>query len=147
MEAHQAAADAIGLTLQRFPVRSAEDIAVALSTMDKEHADAIFVVPNGVVATEVDRILRCAAERRLPTAFPIPRPVERGGFLSYCPSIAELLSRVAALADRILKGANPADLPFEYPTRFELTINLKTARALGIRLPQAVLLRADRLIE
>ena len=82
----------------------------------------------------------------MPTAFPNPWPVERGGLLSYAPNVSDTLRRTAVLVDKILSGANPADLPFEYPTRYDLTINLKTANALGIILPQSVLLRADRLM-
>ncbi len=147
LTAQQAAASVLGLAFRKFPVGSTGDLAAALSTMDKGHFDAIVIAPNGVLAVEVGRILRFAAERRLPMAFPISWPVERGGLLSYSPSVADLLTRVAALADRILNGTKPADLPFEYPTRYELAVNLKTARALGIELPQAVRVRIDRIIE
>ena len=92
------------------------------------------------------RILDFAMAHRLPTTFPTPWPVERGGFLAYATN-PSFVTRVAGFVDRVLRGAKPGDLPFEYPTRFDLTINLKTAKAFGIKLPQAVLLRADRLIE
>ncbi len=147
VEANQVAADAIRLELRPFPVRSPEDIATALARIEKERIDAIWVAVNGVISPEIARIVKYAAERRLPTGFTTQWPVERGGLLSYGPNISDALRRTAALVDKILKGANPADLPFEHPTRFELTINLKTAKALGIKLPQSVLLRADRLIE
>jgi putative ABC transport system substrate-binding protein len=147
LAAHQVAADAIRLELRQFPVSSPEEIGDALTSMGKERVDGIFVVPSGVIAAEIARILRYATDRRLPTAFPNPWPVERGGLLSYAPNIASGLRGIAVLVDKILRGAKPADLPFEYPTRYDLTINLKTANALGINLPQPVLLRADRLIE
>jgi putative ABC transport system substrate-binding protein len=146
-EAFQVAANAIGFEMRRFPVRSPEDIAAALTSMEKEGVDALWVVPGGVLAPEIARILTYATERRLPTGFPNPWPVERGGLLSFGPNPSDMLRRVAGIVDKILRGANPADLPFEYPTRYELTLNLKTAKALGIKFPQTVLLRADRLIE
>ena len=147
LEASQVVADSIRLELRRFPVRNREDIAVALTSMNKEGVDALWVTPSGVIAPEIARILTYAAERRLPTGFSLPWAVERGGLLSYAPNLPEVLVRGTALVDKILNGANPGDLPFEYPTRYDLTINLKTANALGIKIPQMVLLRADRLIE
>jgi putative tryptophan/tyrosine transport system substrate-binding protein len=133
--------------VRRFPVRGAQDIAAALNLIEKEGVDAIKQGGGPAVTAEIPRILAFATEHRLPTVFLFPGPVERGGLLSYAPILTEYGDRAAVLVDRILKGANPADIPFEYPTRYELTINLKTANALGIKLPQAVLLRADRLIE
>jgi putative ABC transport system substrate-binding protein len=115
--------------------------------MEKERVDGIYVISGGVVAPEMPRILSYAMERRLPTGFPNPWPVERGGLMSFAPNPADVLRRTATIVDKILRGANPAGIPFEYPTRYDLTINLKTANALGIKLPQSVLLRADRLIE
>jgi putative ABC transport system substrate-binding protein len=135
------------MELHLFPVRSAEDIAAALTRMEKERVDGIFMTASGVVAAEMPRILSYAIERRLPTGFPNPWPVERGGLMSFAPSGADVLHRTATIVDKILRGAYPADIPFEYPTRYDLTINLKTANALGIKLPQSVLLRAERLIE
>ena len=101
----------------------------------------------GVVQAALDEILAFAASNRIPTYFSIPLGPERGGFMSYSPKYSESVSRTAAFVDRILKGANPAELPFEYPTRYEFVVNLKTAKQLGIKVPQSVLLRADRLIE
>ena len=147
VEADQVAADAIRLEVRRFPVRSPEEVAAALNVIEKERADAIKQGGGAAVAAETPRILAFAAEHRLPTVFLVPGPVERGGLLSYAPILTEYGDRAAFLVDRILKGANPADIPFEYPTRYELVINLKTAKALGIKIPQSVLLRADRLIE
>ena len=147
LEAGQATADAIGIELRLFPVRSPEGIAAALARMEKERVEGIFVSPGVAIAPEIARILAYATEHRLPTGFPNPWPVERGGLMSYAPNISDMLRRIVGLVDKILRGAKPADLPFEYPRRYELTINLKTAKALGIKLPQAVLLRADRLIE
>jgi putative ABC transport system substrate-binding protein len=147
LAAYQSGADAIQLELRWFPVRRPEDIAEALTSMENARVDGIVMLPNGAIAAGIARILTHAMDRRLPTAFPIPWPVERGGLLSYAPNIASGLRGVAGFVDKILRGAKPADIPFEYPTRYELTINLKTAKALGIKLPQAVLLRADRLIE
>jgi len=147
IDADQRAAEAAHVEVRRLPVRGAEDIATALAMIEKEHVDALKIAPGGAVAIGISAILAFAAERRLPTAWGLPDPVERGGLLSYAPNIAELFGRVADFVDRILKGAKPADLPFEHPTRFELTLNLKTAKALGIKIPQSVLLRADRLIE
>jgi len=146
-DADESAAKAANVEVRKYPVRSSEDSAVALAMIKKEQVDGIKVAMGGVVSIGMSTILDSAAEQRLPTAWGQPGPVERGGLLSYAPRFSEIADRSAALVDKILKGAKPADIPFEYPTRYELTINLKTAKALGIKIPQTVLLRADRLIE
>ena len=93
------------------------------------------------------RIAELAAKGRLPAVYGLPEHVEAGGLMAYCASRAELFRRAATYVDKILKGAKPADLPIEQPTRFELIVNLRTARALGITIPASILVRADRVIE
>lgn len=146
VDAYKAAADAQGLDFRRFAVRNSEEVTAALAAIDKARVDSVLLVPNGLIALEIDRILKFAVERRLPVASPNQVVTERGGLLSFGSDLAEVVRRVASLVDKILRGANPADLPFEYPTRYELIVNVQTARALGLKLPQSILLRA-RLIE
>lgn len=145
--ANEAGARTLGLDFHRFHVLRPEDVEGALGAVKKERIDALYVVPGGAIAAAEARILEFAASNQIPTVYPLPPTVERGGFMSYAPKIAENVARAAALVDKILKGAKPADLPFEYPTRYELVINLKTAKQLGITVPQSVLLRTDRVIE
>jgi ABC-type uncharacterized transport system substrate-binding protein len=95
----------------------------------------------------VRRILELAAKKRLPTMFSLRAAVEVGGLMSYAPEASDLFRRAATYVDRILKGAKPGDLPIEQPTKFELVVDLKTAKALGITVPPSVLIRADRVIE
>jgi putative ABC transport system substrate-binding protein len=96
---------------------------------------------------EQKRLVNLAAQNRLPTVYPWREPVEAGGLLSYGPNLKDLYRRAAYFVDKILKGAKPADLPVEQPTTFELVINVKTAKALGLTIPQPILLRADHVIE
>lgn len=147
LEAAEVAARALGVTFHRFPVTRLEDVGGALAAAKKERVDALRVTIAGVVSAAEAQVREFASSNRLPTTYTIPPPVERGGLLSYSSRISENAARAAALVDKILKGAKPADLPFEYPTRTEFVLNLKTAKQLGITVPQSVLLRADRVIE
>ena len=147
IEAAKGAAGAAHLEVRSYAIRDSKDLAAALSMIEKERVDAIRVGASGVVSMGISTILTFAAKHRLPTICLIPRQVERGGLLSYSPSLTDIADRLAAIVDKILRGVKPGDIPFEYPTRLELTINLKTANALGIKVPQSILVRADRLIE
>jgi len=113
----------------------------------QEHAGALIVLPDGFFLAQARRIAELATQHRLPTIFFIREAVEAGGLMSYGQNILEQFYRAATYVDKILKGAKPGDLPVEQPTQFELVINLKTAKALGITIPQSILLRADRVIE
>lgn len=147
IDADEVAARARGLTILRKPVSRRDDIAAVLASTVNEAADALKVVLIGNVGAEVPRVLEFAASRRLPTVFPIPAPVYQGGLLSYSPNPDDASARVAALVDRLLKGAKAAEVPFEHPMRFDIVINLKSAKALGLTIPPALLLRASEIID
>jgi putative ABC transport system substrate-binding protein len=140
-------ATARGVTVFRARVSTPHDVPHALAAIRRNRADALKVASVGAVGAETARILDCAASNRVPTIFTWSEPVKRGGLMSYSPSSQQISSRVAALIDRVLRGARPADLPFEHSTRFDLVINLKTAKALGLTISQSLLLRADEVLE
>jgi putative ABC transport system substrate-binding protein len=143
----QAAARTLSLTLLSKDVRTAEDFDSAFAAITRERADALIVLPNALNVTHTKRIVDFAAKNRLPTMFGDGNAVRAGGFMSFWTNWGDLRRRAAAYVDKILKGAKPADLPVEQPTRFELVINLKTAKALGLTIPQSVLIRADQVIQ
>jgi putative ABC transport system substrate-binding protein len=138
----QAAARALGLEVVTLEIRRAEDIVPAFETL-KGGADALYVCIDALVATLRTRILGV----RLPTTYAVREAVEAGALLSYGPSFRGLFRRSADLVDKIVRGAKPADIPVEQPTKFELAINLKTAKALGLTVPDTLLARADEVIE
>ena len=115
--------------------------------MKRERVPALSVIPDPLVNDNRGRIVAFAATNRLPAIYPYRTFVDAGGLMSYGVDLTELSRRAATYVDRILKGAKPADLPVEQPTKFELVINLKVARALGLTIPQSVLLRADEVIQ
>ncbi len=147
LEEMEATARALQLAFYRYPIERPEDIAAVLDAIKKDGVDALRVSYVGPVQAGTAQILQFAASSRIATSFTVPTAVERGGLMSYSPKLSDNAARAAALVDKLLKRALPADLPFEYPTRYELTVNLKTAKQLGISVPQSILLRADRLIE
>ncbi len=118
----------------------------AFATMTKEQAQALFVLASPILNGERDRIIQLAAKHRLPAIYEWPETVDAGGMMAYGSSIAGLSRRVAAYVERIFKGTKPADLPVEQPKKFELFINLKTAKQIGLTIPPNVLVRADRVI-
>ena len=128
-------------------VTDAADLDGALAHASREHADAILVAPNPLFNIYRDRVLALAARYRLPALYEFRDFVEAGGFMCYGADMKVVYRQLASYVDRILKGAKPADLPVEQPTRFELVINLKTAKALGLTIPQSILVRADQVIE
>jgi len=140
------AARRLGLTLLEIPVRSEEEARATLTGIRKGEADGLLA-PRFVSLNIPGLINEIASKRAVPTMFHHPFFVERGGLASYSASNHELGRQAARLVDKIIKGAKPADLPVEQPTKFELVINLKTAKALGIKIPPSVLVRADRVIE
>jgi putative ABC transport system substrate-binding protein len=141
------AAARLGLTVDRLAIGSPDDFDAALTTIVKQQPDALLVVPNNTAYAFLPRLVEFAAGKRLPTMYPFREAVEAGGLVAYTTLLPELFRRVAGYVDKILKGAKPADIPVEQPTKFELVINLKTAKALGLPLSQSLLLRADQVIE
>jgi len=147
LDAAEAAASALGISYLRFPVRGNEDVEAVLHAAKNARVDALSITTQGPVAARTDQIVAFASRYKMLTFFTSAAPVDRGGLMSYTPNIPEAARRAAAIVDKILRGAKPGDLPFEYLTRYELVINLKTAQQIGITIPQSILLRADRLIE
>ena len=143
----QAAARGLRLTLHPVEVRESYEFEAAFAAMMRERPDALIVTGDAVHQLRQVWIVDFAAKRRLPVLYQLKEYVEAGGLMSYGASIADNYRRAATYVDKILKGAKPADLPVEQPTRFELVINMKTARALGLTIPQSILLRADQVIE
>ena len=137
----------LGVTLQVLEARTPDDIERAIDSAVQQRANALFVIGDPIFHNPAQRIPDLAARARLPTMFLIRDLVVAGGLMSYGPDFDELNRRGAAYVDKILKGAKPADLPVEQPTKFHLVINLKTAKALGIAIPQTLLLRADEVIQ
>jgi putative ABC transport system substrate-binding protein len=146
LDADRATAKSLHIELFTFPVDRVEDLDGAFDRMRELRVDGIKIVPAGVISAHLDRVLDYSTSQRLPTIYTAQYPVERGGLLAYTPNQAEVLSRVASLVDKLLKGESAGNLPFEHPTRFELTVNLRTAQTLGIKIPQSILLRAERVI-
>lgn len=147
IEAMEAAARALGLAFYRYPIARAEEMPTMLDTIKKDGVDALRVNYIGPVQAGAAQLVEFAASNRIATLFTVATPVERGGFMSYAPKLSDSAGRGAAFVDRLLKRALPAELPFEYPTRYELVVNLKTAKQLGITVPRSILLRAERLFE
>jgi len=143
----QVAAAALGVTLQPLAVRGPEDLQSALAATTRERAGALIVVPDPMLFSNRTSIIRFAATNRLPAMYWAREYVEDGGLMSYGANLYEHFRRAATYVDKILKGAKPADLPVEQPTKFELIVNLKTAKALRLTIPQSVLIRADEVIQ
>jgi putative ABC transport system substrate-binding protein len=140
------AAQRLGLTLLERPVRGEEEARAAISDLRKGDADGIFSL-RSLTSNIPGFMLEIATRGVMPTMFHVPFFVERGGLASYSPDTYELGKQAARLVDKLVKGTKPADLPVEQPLKFELVLNLKTAKALGLTVPPAVLVRADRIIE
>jgi len=145
--ASERAAAAIGIQLTGFSVRTLPELDAALSKVIKVRPDALLIVITGLTFLNRARIVEFAAKQRLPALYTAPQPVLEGGLISYTADYAALSRRTAAIIGGVLKGAKPADIPVEQPSRFELAINMKTAKVLGLKIPQSLLLRADRVIE
>jgi putative ABC transport system substrate-binding protein len=141
------AADAFGVKVHYLETREAKDIEAAFEAAVKAHADAVLLVTTPVLTSERRHWIDLAMKSRLPTIFGRPEYVEDGGLAFYGVSYTDLFRRAAIYVDKILKGTNPAELPVEQPTKFELVINLKTAKQIGITIPPNVLARADRVIK
>jgi ABC-type uncharacterized transport system substrate-binding protein len=141
-------AHSLGLDAQMFEATSLDDLEGAFTAMDKARAQALLVIADTIVfEPNRARVVAMVAKHRLPAMYPWHFYTDTGGLMSYATNIPAFHYRSAAYVDKILKGARPADLPVEQPTKFELVINLKTAKALGITIPPSLLLRADQVIE
>jgi putative ABC transport system substrate-binding protein len=147
LKAIEVAAPALGLQIQPVAVRSATEFDAAFSAIVREHAGAVLMLGTPVFLAGAKRLAELALMHKLPSLFGVRQQVEAGGLMSFGPDFADQWRRGAIYVDKILKGATPADLPVQQPTKFELVINMKTAKALGIKIPNSILLRADKLIE
>jgi len=143
----EAAAKALGLKLQSLEVRVLEDFDGAFARAKRDGAQALITFPSALVNTAQRQLLDFAAKNRLPAMYPYSEFVEAGGLMSYAPNIADLFRRAATFVDKILKGAKPADLAVEQPTKFEFVINLKAAKQIGLTIPPKVLAQADKVIK
>jgi putative ABC transport system substrate-binding protein len=139
-------AGAFGVKLQYVDVRDRKDIETAFRAASNGRADAVLVLAGSIFNSHRSQVIDLALKSRLPAIYPYPEFVQDGGLMTYSVSITDLFRRAATYADKILKGTKPADLPVEQPTKFELVINLKTAKQIGLTIPPNVLARADRVI-
>ena len=143
----EAAANALGVQLLPIGVRSSNEFDKAFSVINNARADVLYTLGDSLFANNRKRIVDFAAKNQLASMFSTRQAVEAGGLVSYGTDFVDLFRRAAIYVDKILKGAKPADLPIEQPTKFELVINLKTAKALGLTILPSLLLRADQVIE
>ena len=147
-EALQQAAQTMRVTLHRVEVREPSAFESAFAGLNQEHVDALIMLPHPLLFRQRTRLVALAAERHLPTICRSFREcVDAGGLMAYGPSLREQYRRAATYVDKILKGAKPAELPVEQPTKFELIINLKAAKELGLTIPALLLFRADEVIK
>jgi len=137
----------LDMKLQPVGVKSPSEFEVAFTRMKREHADGLLVQADSMFIINRQQLADLAARHRLPTMYRDLRMVEAGGLMAYAPDVPDMFRRAATYVDKILKGAKPADLPVEQPTKVELAINLKTAKALGLTIPQSILIRADQVIQ
>jgi putative tryptophan/tyrosine transport system substrate-binding protein len=142
----QAAARALGLTIQPWEVRGMHDFDRVFAVQNKQRPDGVYVIAGRLVTSNRKQIVGFTLKSRLPSVYPHREYVDAGGLMSYGADIADSYRRVAYFVDRILKGAKPAELPVEQPTKFELVINLKTAKQIGVTIPPEVLARATKII-
>jgi len=137
----------LGIQAQLLDVRAPGDLERAFDAASEQRADALIVSNDGLTVANRKIITELAARHRLPAIYPSKEFTEAGGLISYAPNLADQYRRAATYADKILKGASPADLPIEQPTRFELVVNVKTAKVIGLTIPESFLARADEVIE
>jgi ABC-type uncharacterized transport system substrate-binding protein len=147
MQEMELAAPTLRLSLQSYPIRTAAELDAALQSASRERAQAVVTMDDPLVQSQRARIVEFATQRRLPLMSEFRVIPEAGGLISYGPNQIDMWRRAALYVDKIFKGAKPADLPVEQPTKFELVVNLKTAKAIGIEIPTTILLGADEVIE
>jgi len=145
--ASEAGAKALGISVQALGVREPNDFDQAFAAMTRDMPDAILMVTDSLTILNRRRVFEFAAAHRVPAIYEFDFIVRDGGLMSYGPDLDESFDRVGALVDRILKGAKPAELPFEQPTLFRFVLNLKTVHELGLTIPPTLLAQADELIE
>ena len=143
----EAAARTLAVRLQFLEARGPDDFEGAFTEMTRARAGGLTVLTSIMFFNERRRLVALAAKNRLPAVYPWREPVDAGGLMAYGPSLPDLYRRAAGYVDKILRGAKPADMPVEQPTKFELVINLKTAKVLGVTIPSTMLLRADEVIQ
>jgi putative ABC transport system substrate-binding protein len=143
----ESAARSLGVTLLVQDIRTTDDLLAAFDAGRRGRADGLLTTAESIFAAQRERVAELAAQHRLPGLYPYRAMVDAGGLMAYDSYTPDLVAQTATYVDRILKGANPGDLPVEQPTKFELVINLKTAKALGLTIPPALLQRADQVIE
>jgi putative ABC transport system substrate-binding protein len=143
----QAAGPTLGLPVLPLPVKSVEDIERAFATMKSERADAVLLLGDAFLTTNQRRIVELALKNRIAAMYTIRPFADAGGMIAYGADFRDMFRRAAIYVDKIFKGAKPADLPIEQPTKFDLVINLRTAKAIGVTVPRSLLLRADQIIE
>jgi putative ABC transport system substrate-binding protein len=143
----KAAAQALNVQLHPVGVQDPKELESAFSAMARERVEALAVLPDGMFLAQGDRIIALAERSRLPAMYGVTELAKAGGLMAYGANFPEMYRRGASFVDRILRGAKPADLPIEQPTKFELVINLKTAKTLGLTIPQSLLIRADEVIQ
>lgn len=146
LRAIESAAHNLGFELQILNVRRAKDLDAALATLNRKHVDTFMIVTDQVLLAQEVRIAEHALKNRLPGIYAYRTFADAGGLLAYGADIRAMWQQMAGLAGKILSGAKPADLPVQRPTKFELVVNLRTAKAIGINIPQAILLQADEVI-
>jgi putative tryptophan/tyrosine transport system substrate-binding protein len=143
----QTAAKAAGLTLDNIEIRAASDLESALPALSRAHPDAVSLIADTVLLAQRQRIVDFMTTNRLPAIYPYPEFAAAGGLISYSPDFDELFRQAAAYVDKILRGANPGDLPVQQASKFKMVVNLKTAEALGLTVPSLILAQADEVIE
>jgi putative ABC transport system substrate-binding protein len=143
----EAAARALGVRLQLLEARNPREIDTAFVAMTRERAGALLIFADAVFTNQVRQMAELAAKRRLPSLYATGEYAQAGGRMTYSANLLDLERRAATFVDKILKGAKPADLPVEQPTKFELLINMRAARTLGLTIPPSILIRADHVIE
>jgi len=143
----QSAARKLRVAVQSLEVRDPNDVPKAFAVMAQKRPDALLTVASALTTAYRPIIIEFATKQRIPTMFAVRADVEAGGLISYAPSLTDAFRRAARYVDKVLRGANPGDLPIEEPTRFEFVINLKTAKALGLTIPKTLLLQADQVIQ
>ncbi len=141
------AARALGLTIRSWEVRAADGFEKVFAALNKQRPDGLYVTTGALITANQKRIVGFALKSRLPSVYSSREFVDAGGLMSYGADLADSYRRAATYVDKILKGAKPADLPMEQPTKFELVINLKTAKQIGLTIPPKVLARADKVIK